>query len=338
MHDPLGPAGGARGEQHPQRVAERHRLRYQVSRTRGARPAEPSGCGVRGEAEPGKHDRRAQGGQQRGQLADVPAPVECPPAVPVSVGRDEHHRLQLPQAVGRRRRRVVLAAAGPDGAEARRGQEGDDRLGRVRHVPRDPVPGTDSQIAQQRGQVAGLLAQHPPRQQAADRSFSRLPGFPGVDQRDPVRVASPEHLLDVADPRSGEPLDVRHDRPGQHPLVRRLRADAEVVPDGGPELLEPVHRPPPQLQVVAGQLGPPAPGEPAGKAGHVGRRDVAGVRNPDRLAARAHFLTAPAAGSSGRRPARSGARPGPRWCSPASCRAGGTPAAAVPCPPPAGFR
>ena len=43
VHDPLGPAGGARGEQHPQRVAERHRLRYQLRRTRRARPAEPSG-------------------------------------------------------------------------------------------------------------------------------------------------------------------------------------------------------------------------------------------------------------------------------------------------------
>ena len=60
VHDPLGPAGGARGEQHPQRMAERHRSRCQLSGTRRARPAEPPGRRVRGQAQPGEDDRRAQ--------------------------------------------------------------------------------------------------------------------------------------------------------------------------------------------------------------------------------------------------------------------------------------
>ena len=167
---------------------------------------------------------------------------------------------------------------------------------------------------------------------------SGLRGFPGVDQRDPLRVAPAEQVLDVADLRAGKPLNIRHDRPGQHPLVRGGRTDVEVVPDGRPELLQPLRRPPPQLQVVTGQPGPPVLGEPAGETRHVGGRDVVRGRHPDRLTARAHPVTAPAAESPAPRPARSATHPVRRSCSPVSFRAGGTPAAYAPCPPRTGFR
>ena len=74
----MGPAGRRNpGTSDPQRVAERHRLGYQVSRTRGVRPAERSGRGLCGEAEPGEDDRRAEGRQQRSQLADRSAQLQA---------------------------------------------------------------------------------------------------------------------------------------------------------------------------------------------------------------------------------------------------------------------
>src|SRR2546422_4034765 len=38
-------------------------------------------------------------------------------------------------------------------------------------------------------------------------------------------VPPAEQVLDVTDLYAGKPLDIRHDRPGQHPLVRGGRTD-----------------------------------------------------------------------------------------------------------------
>ena len=52
------------------------------------------------------------------------------------------------------------------------------------------------------------------------------------------------------EPGAREPVRVRHVPGGQHPVVRLRGPDVELVPDGGPEVLEVVDRPLPQGFVV----------------------------------------------------------------------------------------
>src|SRR5664280_2685336 len=65
-----------------------------------------------------------------------------------------------------------------------------------------------------------------------------------------------ERVLRVVQPGAFEPAGAGHLAPGEHPRVRNARPDSEELPHGGPELLEIVDRPAPQVVVV----GEPAPG------------------------------------------------------------------------------
>ena len=66
-----------------------------------------------------------------------------------------------------------------------------------------------------------------------------------------VVVAIAEEVLGVGQARAREPLRAGHLAPPEHALVRLGGLHVEELPDRGPEALEVVDRPAPQLVVVA---------------------------------------------------------------------------------------
>jgi hypothetical protein len=88
-----------------------------------------------------------------------------PSGVAVSVGGNEHRRVQLGKALGRRRCAVVLATARPDRPYGG-GQKSDDGFGRVGNIPDYPLTRLDSQPPQLGRNSGHLGAQLRPRQVA----------------------------------------------------------------------------------------------------------------------------------------------------------------------------
>ena len=79
---------------------------------------------------------------------DALAAVEVLAAVAVAVGREQHLRLDLGEAVDHGRDAELRRAARPDRADARRGQQRDDGLRRVRQVGHHAVAAPDPEPAQ----------------------------------------------------------------------------------------------------------------------------------------------------------------------------------------------
>ena len=138
VHDALGQPGRAGREQHPQRMVERRPVsaRQPASRDASRRPTAVA-SGER--AAPMPVDARwspaAIGSPARISATAARAVVD-PAAVAVAVGGEQHGRLELAEPAQRGARRVVHPAGRPDRAEARRGEERDDRLGAVGQVGR----------------------------------------------------------------------------------------------------------------------------------------------------------------------------------------------------------
>src|SRR3954471_15787448 len=113
------------------RRAHRHAPRPR----RGAARRRPVLLVAGGRDDHGGPDRR-EPVADRGELL---GPVPALPAVAVAVDGQEHLWLDLGKAVDHAGAAELGGAGGPDGAEARRGQEPDHRLGHVGQVGRDPV-------------------------------------------------------------------------------------------------------------------------------------------------------------------------------------------------------
>ena len=231
LHDRLRKARRPGGVQDPQRVVEGHGLELEVA------------AGIVGPA------RAVEVAQREdvpaglgGDALDGLAAVEVAPVVAVAVDRQQHLRLDLGEAVDHRTRPEVRRAARPDGADRRRGQEAGHRLRDVRHVGGHPVALLDAERAQPRRHARRLPAQ------LAPRPLAQLAQLGGVDDRHRAVVLAAEQVLGVVDPRAREPLGARHLRRGQHVVIAAL--DAEEVPDRGPEAVEVLDRPAPQLVVA----------------------------------------------------------------------------------------
>ena len=163
----------------------------------------------------------------------------------VAGDREQHLRLELPEPVEHAAHAELRRARRPDRAEARGREEGDERLRDVRQVRDDPVAGPDAEPLQARARARDLLAE------LAERELRRLARLRVRDDGDRVHVlVAAEHVLGVVQPRAGEPLRAGHLARAEHALVRRVRADLEVVPDRRPEALEVGDRPAPERVVV----------------------------------------------------------------------------------------
>ena len=169
--DRLGQAGRAGREQDPERMAERDLL--EAERRGGDRrvihhvvPAE----GVLSRrarvfrVQQGQVDDVLQARQAGGDLCGLLAPVVVTAAIPVPVGAHQHLGRELAEPVGGPAPAEVRRAAGPDRADARRGEHGDHGLRDVRQVGGDPVAGADAHGAQPGGEGPDLARERLPRQ------------------------------------------------------------------------------------------------------------------------------------------------------------------------------
>src|SRR5436305_9654315 len=98
--------------------------------------------------------------------------------------------------------------------------------------------------------------------------------------RDVAVCTAAEDVLRVAEARTRKPLGSRHLARGEHTLVRLARVDLEELPDRGPELLQLVDRPLPQVGVVL-EREPPRLVEPVPVARDRGGGDPLPARLPD---------------------------------------------------------
>ncbi len=278
VHDRLGQAGGARGEQDPQGMVEGDLLRADVV-ARGGDGIGPAGAG-QVEPEDRDHDDRTQPGESGDQRRHLGPAVVGPAAVAVAVGGQEHRRSQLGEAVQRSGGTEVGGHTGPHGTDPGRSEHADDGVRPVGQVGGDAVTGADpdrSQVGGQGEHLPGQLrAGHLPQ-----RGLLRH-----VHQRRPTRAEGPQHVFGEVEPGPGEPLRTGHAVVGQHGGGRLRRGDPEVLPDGAPEAGEVGRRPLPQRAVV--REGPPGPlldrtgegGQVCGP-GPVGRRGPQDVTLPD---------------------------------------------------------
>ena len=162
VHDRLRQPGGAGGVDHPERVRERHLLELRlVLVSPGAEffPARHAGTRRVELAEQAHQHHRGQAGQGRRDLGQHRGAGELLAVVPVAVAGDEHLRLDLREPVDHAARAEVRRARRPDRAQARGGEQADDRLGHVRQQRRHPVAATDAQRAQAAGDARHLLGE-----------------------------------------------------------------------------------------------------------------------------------------------------------------------------------
>ena len=194
VDDRLRLAGGARGEQHAQRVRERDRLEREISRFREQLgPGRRVGQCVRAVGD--VHDV-LDGRQPGADLGDLLAAVDVLGAVAVAGDGQQHLRLDLPEPVDHAAGAELRGAARPDRAQAGGGQERHQGLGDVRQVGHHPVAPADAEPLQaRRGPVRPGRAAAP-RSARPGRGSASSPTPP--PHRRPIRVVEqPDRVLGV---------------------------------------------------------------------------------------------------------------------------------------------
>ena len=252
VDDCLRQPGRAGGEQHVEGVVEGDRVECERPRL-----GEELGPGGR----PGHHILRPARVRNVDDVLERRQP--CPdggdlfptvdvPVTPAVPGDGEQDLgLELTEPVEDAPRPELGRARCPDRAEARGGEERDERLGDVRQVRDDPVAPTDAEPLE-----AGTRARHLVAQ-VAEGQLEGLPRLRAREDRDRVDVLlASQGMLRVVQLRPREPHGARHRVGGEHPFVRRRRLDLEEIPERPPEALEVGDRP-----LV--ELGIPRKGEAA---------------------------------------------------------------------------
>ena len=135
-----GSASNASGPLVGEQLVPRHRVRQRVVLA----------------ADVGHVDDGPERRQPRSHLRHLLAAVDELVAVAVAGDGEQHRRLELAEPVEHAPRAELRRARRPDGAEARRGEEGDERLRDVREVRDDAVAALHAELA------AGRRAPAPP--------------------------------------------------------------------------------------------------------------------------------------------------------------------------------
>ena len=217
-----------------------------------------------------RHDDHARNaGQAADDRRDLVGQRQRLAVVPVAVDGEDHLGLDLAEAVEHALDAEIGRARRPDGAEARRAQHGDDRLGHVRQVAGDAIARSDALLAQRRGHARDG------RNQLCMRNAPRDLVFATKDQRIAGVVGRPagEQVFREVEARVGEPA-----RPGHAVAVdeRALAAHADnagVVPQRAPERFLVGHRPAPERRII-GERDTRRGRELAGEIGQCRLRDA----------------------------------------------------------------
>ncbi len=150
VQDRLGQPGGARGEQHVERVVERHPGELQRARLGGE--VRPGGRALGGRTRPGRGRASRPASRRWAGAARIastsPRRSIALRAVAVAVDGDQDLRCDLLPAVGHALGAELRRAGAEDRAQAGRGEEHGEGLGDVRAVRRHPVPALDARREQ----------------------------------------------------------------------------------------------------------------------------------------------------------------------------------------------
>ena len=235
VDDRLRQAGRAGGEEHAQRVRERHLVELERPLLgEQARSRSASGQRVAGPAGVADvDDARRRSAAARGSRRPAPrrSTSLSPQRYPATASSTR--RLELAEPVEHAARPELRRAGRPDRAEARGGEEGDERLRDVRQVRDDAVARADAEALQ-----AGARRARPARAARANVSSNGSPRLRDRRPRRPRRVLlAAEHVLGVVQPRAREPLGAGHAVGGEHPLVRRRPGGPRRSPRSRPRSL-----------------------------------------------------------------------------------------------------
>ena len=195
-------------------------------------------------------------------------PVEVLAAVAIAVDGEQHLRFDLRETVDDAAGAELRRRARPDGADRGYGQKGDQRLGDIGHVGNDPIAALHAEGSQPAGRRGDELRELAPAQ------LIELAQLRAVQHGHGRRIAIAagaqvaEHVLGVVQLRALEPARPRHLTRAEHALIGPGEAHAREVPDRGPEVLELIDRPLPQLAVVGKGAAAALPG-PAHEARHL---------------------------------------------------------------------
>ena len=234
----------------------------------------------RGRVDIGHQDGPAEARQPGLNLGQPPVGVEDLAVVVIAVGREQHSRFDLPQAVENARGAVVGRAGGECRAD-RDGRERDDhRLRYVGHVGGHPVARADA-IGLHRRRQRG----HPPVQR---RPAHLLPAANLVAEDQRRAVVAPAHqVFGEVEPRIGKEARLPHARAGvQNALAAGLGNRLLPVPPGVPEGLHVVDRPLPQV-LHAGEVEAAVVLQPGAEFRQPGAGHALGRRRPHGFAGHA---------------------------------------------------
>jgi hypothetical protein len=167
-------------------------------------------------------DDRFEAGKPLCDRGHLLAAVDVALAVAVARDGEQHPGLDLREAVYDGARPELRGAARPDRSEARRREEGDERLGDAREIGDDSVAAPDAEPLESRAGPRDLLAQLPERQ------VERRPRVGTAVHGDARGVGLPiEKVLRVVQACTWEPHRARHLRALEHALIRRGCANPE---------------------------------------------------------------------------------------------------------------
>lgn len=287
LDDGFGEAGRAGGVEHPQRVVEGDLLEdgFGVGFGEGG-PFDGAFGGVG--AEQRDVDDCAQGGQFTAQFGDGVRAVVLLAAVAVAVDGEQDDGFDLLEAVEDAAGAEVGGAGGPDAADGRGGEEGDDRLRDVGEVAADAVARGDAEGAEFGGEGADLAAQCGPGDGGLGMGLVDVEQRRGIGAKGVLRCA--QRVFGVVEGGAGEPLRARHGAVTDDGLVRGGEPDVEPFGDGLPEGVELVDGPAVQARVAALGRCSVVLGRPALEAGDGCGRDAVGAGLPQGASSAAEVM------------------------------------------------
>ena len=231
--------------------------------------------------------------RQRGlDRLDVGALVDDLLAVAVAVDREQHRRLDLREAVDDRAGAELGRARRPHRAQARGGEERDDRLGDVGQVRGDAIAALHTEAHEPGATARDAVGEVRPR------DLRRRPGLAVRHDRHLVSTAGVvvvdggERVLGVVERAPREPLRARHRPPSEPARGLVVPADPRPLRTRAPEPVEVVDRPLPQLGVPV-EVQVAGVGEPVEERADATGRPHVGRRGPDDLAARLRHRALP---------------------------------------------